>query len=116
MIFSSYMDEFNLNSICKRPIFKIGLKEEEQTLVYVIQANEVASIGENDIWSKRRVGKKNSKVVVPFLTLRPSKQNIMGLNPTLHAQVIDCLKSVALQTRAHVSLGFYIKGFFMFLT
>ena len=34
--------------ICKRPIFKMGLKEEEPTLVYLIQANEVASIRDDD--------------------------------------------------------------------
>ncbi|KAK9232756.1 hypothetical protein WN943_023004 [Citrus x changshan-huyou] len=30
------LDEFNSNSICKRPIFKMDLKEEEPALVYLI--------------------------------------------------------------------------------
>ena len=42
------LDEFNLNSICKRSIFKMGLKEEELALVYFIRANEVVSIREDE--------------------------------------------------------------------
>ena len=30
------LDEFKSISICKRPIFKMGLKEEEPALVYFI--------------------------------------------------------------------------------
>ena len=42
------LEEFNSNSICKRQMFKMGLKEEEPALVYLIRANEVVSIEEDD--------------------------------------------------------------------
>ena len=41
------LDDFNSSSICKSPIFKMGLNEEEPALVHLIRANEVASIGED---------------------------------------------------------------------
>ena len=45
------LDEFNSNSISKRLIFKMGLKEEEPVLVYLIWANV---IGDDKFLSKRR--------------------------------------------------------------
>ena len=51
------LDESNTNSICKRPMFKMDLKEEEPALIYLIQANEVVGIGEDDFLSRRRARK-----------------------------------------------------------
>ncbi|KAH9734745.1 hypothetical protein KPL71_017486 [Citrus sinensis] len=39
------LEEFNSNSICKRQMFKMGLKEEEPALVYLIRANELDQEG-----------------------------------------------------------------------
>ena len=42
------LDEFNSYSICKRPIFKMGLKEEGSALVYLIRSNKVVSMEEDN--------------------------------------------------------------------
>ena len=106
---ASVLDEVRITSYFG---LREGLKEKEPTLVYLIWANEMVSVGEDDFWSKRRVGK-----IILKLSCIPSVESFEKVYCGPKSNII-CLSYGPFKINGSAGqdpcdYGFLILGFFL---